>query len=65
MHQQPVSREEKLEKIIESLLSLAAKKSGSAIVCGHCGIIFPPHDNDCPVRLAENALYLEDEDESR
>jgi uncharacterized OB-fold protein len=57
-------REEKLEKIIELLLPLAAKKSGTAIVCGHCGIIFLPHNNDCPVHLAENALYLEDDNES-
>jgi hypothetical protein len=60
-----VKRVEKLEKAIESLLPLAAKKSGTAIVCGHCGIIFPPHDNDCPVHLAENLLYLGDDDESR
>jgi len=57
-------REEKLEKMIELLLPLAAKKAGAAIVCGHCGIIFLPHNNDCPVRLAENVLYLEDDDES-
>lgn len=51
----------KAKKIIESLLPLVAKKSGAAIVCGHCGIIFPPHDKDCPVRLAENLLYLEED----